>query len=295
MSDQSPDHTEAVPVAVVAAPRRLSWVWLIPVAAVVFVVVLVILFVVERGPVITITMAHGHGLKPNDVLRCRGIVAGQVEQVRLTDDQLAVQVEVRLDPTAADIARQGSRFWVVRPLFSLTGMAGLETIAGPNYLAVLPGDGPRTRHFAALEDPPAVETIDPDGLQIILTADRRRSLRTGAPVLYRQVRIGSVLNVALADDASTVNIDVYVQRDYVHIVRENSKFWNVSGAAMDLGIKGLRFEFDSLQSVLDGGVAVATPDRPGKPVESGHRFKIHPEAENSWLKWKPDLGIDGEL
>lgn len=295
MTDESPTITEAVPVAVVQSPRRLRWVWLIPVAAVIFAVVLVILFVIERGPVITITMAHGHGLKTEDVLRCRGIVAGQVEQVRLTDDLSAVQVKVRLDPTAADVARQGSRFWVVRPQFSLTRVAGLETIAGPNYLAVLPGDGPRRKHFVALEHAPAVESIDPDGLQITLIADRRRSLRFGAPILYRQVRIGTVLKVALAGDGSAVAIEVYVQPDYVHVVRENSRFWNVSGANLDLGIKGLRFEVESLQSILDGGVAVATPDEPGPPVQSGHQFKLHPEADSDWLKWKPDLRIVHEL
>ena len=295
MNRDATNDGEAFPVATVRERRRSVWVWLIPAAALVFAAALFVAYVVKRGPVIHITMAHGYGLKAGDVLRCRGIVTGAVEQVRLAPGLSGVEAKVRLDPTAADLARDGSRFWVVRPRVNLTGIVGLETIAGPRYLAVLPGGGAHRRRFEALDHPPPVASIAADGLQVMLVADRRRSLRRGAPVLYRQVRIGTVLRVELVADGDSVEVAAYIEPQFTHLVREDSRFWNVSGVDLELGFKGLRLEVESLQSILDGGIVLATPDPPGLPVKTGHLFKLHATAEKEWLEWRPVLSADTGL
>ena len=295
MNRDATNDGEALPVATVRERRRSVWVWLIPAAAVVFAAALFVAYVIKRGPVINITMAHGYGLKAGDVLRCRGIVTGAVEQVRLTSGLSGVEAKVRLDPTAVDLARDGSRFWVVRPRVNLTGIVGLETIAGPRYLAVLPGSGARRKRFEALDQPPSIESIAPDGLRITLVADRRRSLRPGAPVFYRQVRIGTVLRVELAADGVSVEVAAYIEPSFTHLVREDSRFWNVSGVDLELGLKGLRLEVESLQSILDGGISLATPDPPGVRVKTGHRFILHASAEKKWLGWRPVLSAETGL
>ena len=284
-----------VPQAKVVAKSRAWWVWIIPLLAAAFAVVLVATYMVKRGPVITISMSDGAGLKPTHVLRSRGIAVGEVEKVTLADDMSNVVVTVRLDPAARDIARAGSRFWVVRPRVSLTEVGGLETIAGPRYLAVLPGQGRLQTHFVAMDDPPVVDRIDPDGLEIALIADRRGSLRPGAPVLYRQVRVGTVLSVGLASDAASVEMRTYIRPAYTQLVRTDTRFWNVSGIDLDLGITGLSLEIESLQSVVDGGVALATPDEPGETVATGHRFALHRNVDSDWLEWRPVLAVGSDL
>ena len=291
MNEPAQNGTEQMPAATVEPARRRKWVWLIPLAAVVLAAGLVTGYVVKRGPVITVTMAHGHGLKPKDVLRCRGIVIGQIESVKLSSDLESIEVAVRLDPTARHVARQGSRFWVVRPRVDLTGVAGLDTITGPRYLAVRPGDGDRQSTFVALAEPPAVDRIDPDGLEIELIADRRHSLRSGAPILYRQMRIGTVLSVGLSIDAASVEIRAYVEPAFAPLVRDNSQFWNVSGVDFDLDLTGLSLDVESLQSLLDGGVAMATPNPPGQRVATGHRFTLSEDAEDNWLLWRPEIWL----
>lgn len=277
------------PTAQVRRIKRWRWVWLIPIVAVLFAVYLYRTHIVQYGPLITIRMSHGNGVKAGDVLRCRGIVVGAVEQVRLNDTLDGVVLHVRLAPEAKRIAVKNSRFWVERPRFGLTGVGGLETIAGPRYLVVVPGDGPPTKSFDALEQPPPVESIDPAGLHLTLKTDRRGSLRPGAPVTYRQLHVGTVLSVDLAEDSSHVRVEAYIQPSHTHLVRRNTKFWNVSGAGFHFGIKGLRFEVESLQTLLDGGIAFATPDDAGEPAPSGHTFELHLKADDDWLEWKPVL------
>ena len=287
----APSTAADVPEADVQPVRHGRWVWVIPVLALFFAAGLYVVYAVKRGPVIAVSMSHGHGIKVNAVLRCRGIVVGEVVNVRLSQGLDGVDLQVRLDPAAAEIARAGSRFWVVRPRVGLTGVGGLETIAGPHYLAVVPGKGPRQPRFVAHEHPPAVEVIDPNGLEIELSAERRGSLRSGAPITYRQVHIGKVLSVGLSADAASVQVRAYIEPHFAALVRDNSKFWNVSGVDLNLGIKGLRLGIESLQALLDGGVALATPDTPGKRVGTGHRFTLHDGSDDAWLQWRPRLPV----
>ncbi len=284
----------SLPEANLEPMRRAGWAWALPAAALVFVIFLYSQYVVRRGPVIVVELDHGHGLKEGDMLRCRGIQVGEVEQVALGEDLLRVVASIRLEPDASQVAKAGSRFWVVRPTLSLTEVGGLETIAGPHYLAVLPGHGKPQDRFVALPEPPTIIFQDPAGLEIELSADQRGSLTPGAPVTYRQMQIGTVLSVGLASDAASVQVRAYVQPQYVHLVRNSSKFWNVSGANLNLSFKGLRYEVESLAALIKGGVALATPPGEGRVVTTGHRFKLHPKPEDEWLKWRPALLVGSE-
>jgi len=287
--------SETIPTANVTPRRPGWWMWLIPLAAGLFVLGLVFTYVIQRGPVVTVTMSYGHGIKPGDALRCRGIPVGQVEAVRLGDELTGVEVTVRLQPDAADLARAGSRFWVERPRVSLSGVAGLETLAGPRYMAVLPGAGAYQRQFVALPQPPVVESVEPDGLEVVLLSDRRHSLKAGAPILYRGAPIGVVLGVGLSSDAASIEARAYIEPAYTALVRDNSKFWNVSGAKLDAGLTGFSLELESIQSLVTGGVAMATPTQPGQRVTTGHRFELARQADEDWLSWRPALAVGSAL
>jgi hypothetical protein len=293
----SPESTSGndLPAAIVSPARPAWWAWLIPAAALVVVIFLFSTYVIKSGSIITVELEDGHGLKAGDVLRCRGIVVGEVERVVLDQELDGVVVTVRLQADAEDIARAGSRFWVVRPTLSLTEVGGLETITGPHYLTVLPGSGEPQSQFVALAKPPVLAGKDPQGLEIELSADRRGSLSVGAPISYRQIQIGMVLSVGLASDAATVNVRLYIEPRYTYLVRANSVFWNVSGANIDLSFGGFSYKVDSLAALIKGGVAMATPQTPGATVTTGHRFALQEKANKEWLTWRPNLPVGAAL
>lgn len=288
-------ESQDTPVAQVVPRRVWRWVWLIPIAAALIVIGLGVYYVMKIGPSITVTFSEGAGIKPGDLLRCRGIVVGSVTDVALINDSTGVAVTLRLDPEAQRIARAGSQFWVERPRLSVSGIAGLETIAGPRYMVVIPGEGAEQDRFVGLDEPPAIEVMDPNGLEIILLADRRGSLRPGAPLLYRGSQIGAVIAVGLASDAASVEVRSYIRPEFTALVRDNSRFWNVSGAEFNLGLTGLSIEVESLAAMVEGGIAMATPDHPGQPVATGHRFNLSQKAEDEWTHWRPALPVGAEL
>ncbi len=286
---------DLLPKAKVQPDRGVRWVWLIPAVALVFCVGLWFKEVVQHGPIITLSLSHGHGVKAGDLLRCQGVVVGQVQRVALGPNLRGVRIVLRLDPAAAELARAGSRFWVQRPRVSFTGVGGLETIAGPRYLVALPGDGPAQHHFVALDEPPAVTSIDAGGLELVLVAQSGGGLRAAMPVTYRQMPIGKVLSVGLATDATSVHARVYIHPAYQRLVRHNSRFWLAEGVRTDVGLKGIRFRVESLQSLVEGRIAMATPSPPGQQVHCGSRFVLDSEPKDAWLDWRPPLPVGSAL
>lgn len=277
------------PQARIAGRRSQPWWMLLPLAALLIVAVVISQQVVRSGVMVEVTVEHGHGLTVGSDLRHRGIPVGQVEAVTLTPDSQAVAVHLRLTHGAQHLAREGSLFWIVRPQLSISGAAGLDTVIGARYLAVLPGDGPPSHTFHGLNDPPVMADLSPGGLEISLNARERGSLNPGSPLLYRQVPVGRVLSVGLAPDSSSVMIRAYIEPSFRGLVRENTRFWNVSGIKADFGLGGLDLQIDSLSTLILGGIALATPTDPGAEVVAGHRFQLAERLDPSWRDWSPSL------
>ncbi len=286
MNDPSPT-ADIVPV------RRFPWVWLPPLIALALVVVAAWTSWNERGVPISIDFQHGHGIKPGDILRHRGITAGAVEAVRLSDDLTGVTIDVRLDGRAQGIAHAGSRFWVVRPQIGLSGIVGLDTVVGARYLAVQPGDpeGPRESEFTGLEDPPVLDTVEPGSLEIILEARERGSLSAGAPLTYRGIEVGRVISVRLESDGPSVEVRVSVEAPYLTLIRSNTRFWDTGGLLIDIGLSGVSVEIDSLEAFVAGGIALATPNAAGDLAVRGARFRLHGQPQEEWLDWRPPLPL----
>lgn len=290
--------TETPPTAVVAPRRRSFASLLLPLAALGVAVWLAVANWAGGGALITVHADEGHGIESGDPLRFRGIHVGAVEEVALEPDLSGVRIAVRLEPDAEALAREGSRFWVVRPHLGLDGVQGLETIVGARYLSVLPGpaDGLPAEEFRALPEPPLAERFDPDGLRLVLEAPSRFHLQPGAPVAYRQIQVGVVTGVALASDANAVEVGVYVRPDYARLVRANTRFWETGGVEIDLQLmEGLTVEMESLRSLLVGGVALATPESAGVEAKTGDRFELYADAKPEWLEWRPTLPVGPDV
>jgi hypothetical protein len=251
----------------------------------------------QQGTRVTVRFQNGYGLKPGDALRYRGIDAGRVEEVRLADDLGSVWVVVRLIPSAADLARTGSRCWITRPQLDITGISGLDTVVGANYLMLLPGLGEPQFQFNGLEQPPFADLREPGGLEIVLTTPGKGSLKAGTPISYRQVLIGHLMTVDLARDASTVEAKAYIKPDYVNLIRENIRFWRTSAARVSAGISGFSLDVDSVHSLILGGINLAIPPQPGKTVDTDYHFRLYDKPEDEWLDWIPGLSLydDGEI
>tara|TARA_E500000318_G_scaffold17776_5_gene18278 strand:+ start:30104 stop:31024 length:921 start_codon:yes stop_codon:yes gene_type:complete len=288
-------ESEAAPIpTAVVKRRRVSSVWIVPVLALGVVGYLIWSQVMrDRGPMITIVFNDAGGLEPGSEIIHRGVTVGVVREMALTTDLQSVSVTAELRPDASGLAVDGTSFWVVRPEVSLERIAGLETLVGPQYIALQPGDpsGNRVGSFMALDAPPRIAPADTRALRLTLNSDRLGNLSAGSPVLYREIRVGEVRDAVLRDDATGVVVTIDIEPRYAPLVHTETKFWRTAGVGFDFGLfTGLSVEADSLDALLQASISFATPERENKRgdrVESGASFELEDGADEDWLKWMP--------
>jgi paraquat-inducible protein B len=287
-----PEASEAVPDARVRRRRwGLSVAWLVPVVAAAVAGYLVYDRVRQAGPTITITFADGDGIKVGQTeVRYRGVPIGEVREIDLAPDHGRVVVSARLRHSAAAVARDGSVFWIVRPQVGPTSITGLATVLTGPYIQVLPGTGNPQTLFTGVDHPSP--TLYRRGLKVVLATARLTSVRTGSPIYYRGIEVGSVVSVGLSRDATTAHADVFIDHPYTRLVRIGSRFWSVSGLDVHVGLfKGVDINLESLRSLAIGGVAFATPDATNPPAKAGTIFVLHEAAEKEWLTWTPKIPL----
>lgn len=247
-----------------------------------------------RGPEITIEFADGAGIQAGStVLQHKGVAVGLVRHVALTPDLGGVIVRVQLEKTAAALAREGAQFWLVQPEIGLSGIRGLDTLLTGVRINVRPGHGAPATHFQALRRPPAVEPAGP-GRAFYLRAGRLGSLTLGAPVMYRELKVGVVEATRLAEDSTAVVIRIRIEPAYADLVRTSTRFWNSGGPSFRLGLRGAEIKSTSIETLLAGAIAFATPGEGGElapAAPEGQVFTLDDESQREWLEWRPSIPI----
>ncbi|CBL45994.1 putative paraquat-inducible protein b [gamma proteobacterium HdN1] len=252
----------------------------------------------EQGIEIRVRFPQNEGLEVGAPIKYQGIVLGEVRRVFLDNDFRHVVVAAYLKPEGAKLARAGARFWVVKAQLGVTGAAHLDTLIKGNYLAVEPapgelGAGPTLYAFDG-QSGPSVQRTEIDGLNVVVWARQRGSVKPGTQVLYRQMPVGSVKSVELSDNAQSVMFYINIEPRFVPLVRVNSVFWNASGIEVDFGLfKGASVRTESVEALLEGGIAFASPEPPelGKQAEQDMQFKLYDKPQSAWLEWAPAIQL----
>jgi len=240
-----------------------SWsaIWILPLIALAIGAWLAWQAYSERGIHIEVVFESAEGIEIGKTsVLYKGMTIGVVRDLRLGDDERrqVVVADIEMNKDVDGYLRSGTRFWLVKPSVTLAGITGLETLVSGNYIGISPADGETMRRFVALaEEPPMSDSRI--GLHLTLKAERLGSLNRGSPVFYRQIQVGQVKNYVLSEDDSTVEVQLYIQPEYAHLVRKHTRFWNASGVTVDAGLTGVKFRTESLASIVAGGIAFATP------------------------------------
>lgn len=236
---------------------------------------------------ITLTFDQAYDLQVGSKLRLKGLTIGKITSLTL-NNKSKIEASLQIDEKfAKEVARKGSRFWIVRSDLSLSGAKNLGTLISGVYLNVLPGKGTKKIHFEGESDEPTL-AIKNIGLPIILLAVNAGSTSIGSPVYHRQIQIGEVTAKKLTKKADGVKIILNIYPQYAHLIRSNSIFWPASGFNLDIGITGAALKSTSLASILKGGVNMTTTDKEAlQPAAQAYaKYKIQLEIDEDWLDWQ---------
>jgi paraquat-inducible protein B len=275
------------------------WPWVVPLLALGIATYLMARDTLDAGPTLRLRLEHNPGLEPGQAeLRHRGVRCGTVRTLALVEDMAAVEAEVELEASCAQLTLPGSEFWVVKPEIGWDRIRGLETLRSGPYIAGVPppgdvqrpstADTPRSFEVRSAPPPRARRLF---GQRVLVSADDAQQIDAGSPVYHRGVEVGHVEDLAIAENGHDVVFALFIERRYVPLVRARTTFWPVTGLSADVGLFGAEIRAGSLESFFGGGVAFATPEG-SPPLAPGTQFRLADAPPDDWRAWAPDVRLD---
>ena len=262
---------------------RPSLVWLAPLIALAISLGIAWKTWADKGPMIEVVLSDAAGIEARKTsLKHKNVEVGVVEDVGFTDDLKDVLVSVRVDKDVARYIDDTAQFWVVRPQVSARGITGLDTVLSGPYIEVAwdAETGARQRRFTALEQVPLSAPGD-KGIRIKLRANDGGSMVVGAPVLYKRIEVGKIESKELSPDGERVDFTLFVNAPHNDLLTTATRFWQLSGVAVEIGADGAKLKVDSLASLLQGGISFDTVATSGAPIEPTQAFVLYDNEANA--------------
>ena len=239
--------------------RRFPLVWLIPIAATLIGIAMLVQSWRSSGPRIEIAFDHAQGLTAGKThVSYKDVVVGTVSAVSLSEDRTGVVATVDFTHDARDLLKDDTRFWIVRPQIGAAGISGIETLLSGVYIALDPGTTGRAQpHYKGMTDAPMV-TRGSAGKRFLLKAADIGSLYVGAPVYFHHLKAGRLVSYQMTPDKS-LDLRIFVDAPYDQLVNSATRFWNASGVDLSLTAAGLKVETQALATIVAGGIAFDDP------------------------------------
>ena len=241
------------------------------------------------GVPISITFHNGRGLRAGQTrLTYLGIPVGMVTDLKTVDGR--VQVVAQLNPGFDFLRLAGSGFTLVEPQISLQGVSGLETILTGVVIECEPGRGTSLNTSFAGRVPKdenlVVERSEAGRKFRLLSRDTATG--EGAPVLYRDLQVGVVLEKKLTKDGKSLELTIGIESEYMHLVRQNSVFWEQRGLRGSIGFFNINLRLATPLPIEGGGgsIAFGTPDETGPAAAANTSFTLYDKPQREWRKWK---------
>ncbi|MEM6746712.1 MAG: MlaD family protein [Pseudomonadota bacterium] len=274
-----------------AGLRRLSPVWLVPIFAAILGGLVGYNAVSSRGPLVEIEFDSASGIEAGKThIRHKDVIVGEVEEVVLSEDADSVIVHARLEKEMTRYLGDTTEFWIVSARIDGGQVTGLGTLLSGSFIE-MDWSGPATRRvrkMTGLSQAPLTKPGAP-GRRVTLRSDTAGSLSVGSPIYFRQIPVGRIESRRLTDDARHVVFDAFIDAPYDQQVSLATRFWNVSGLAVEAGAEGVVVRMESLTTLLSGGLAFEEiGPEPQTPLsEDGTEFGVfasRTEAEESLFR-----------
>jgi paraquat-inducible protein B len=274
---------------------KTGWyIWLFPLFALAITGWLMYDYYTEQGPRVKILFDDAAGVQAErTTVRFRGVTIGVVKDVYISEDQKDVVAEVLLRKDAEQFAVAGSKYSLITPQVNFQGISGLNTLIEGVYIAVLPGprSGPKKNLFKA------ANTVSTDPLDetsvYFLETNNAESVSAGDSITYRGVKIGAVTKIFFDRLAQSVQVQINVENKYTRLIRDNTVFWRKAGIHAKLGLFNSEVKVNSLDSIMNSGVELATPEPAGGRAKWGQKFTLLPDPPKDYGKWRPALPARG--
>ena len=211
-------------------------------------------------------------IQVGDPILYRGLRIGEVHTIGVTPDNSHVQLTLIISPEYNKLVTGNSRFFITPAMRMQASLdQGIEVASSPIEALVRGGisiinlEGknqnhpPKQSYLLFADERDAISGIQPAPLLLALITDELRGIQKGAPVYFREFRVGKVDSIEM-NDQQQFEVGIAIADKHRQLVNSSSLFWNVSGINIEAGLNGIKVESDSLLALAMGGIAFDTPD-----------------------------------
>ncbi|WP_404343230.1 intermembrane transport protein PqiB [Pseudoalteromonas mariniglutinosa] len=255
----------------------ISAIWLIPIIALFVGAWMLYQYQANKGATIYISMPHAEGIIAGKTeIKVRSVKIGQVDHVRLSDQQDSVIARAQIDKHYDDLLSEDAKIWVVKPRIDDTGISGMSTLLSGVYLEFSPGDSEqRAAHFT-LQEEPALIGSHVRGTRYTLLSYNAEVMDVSTGIYFKDYKIGQIETVSFDWQNQAMKYGVFIEEPYQNLITLNSIFWVSSGIEVDLSADGINVSTGSLSKILKGGISVGLPEQesPADLASDGHSFSL---------------------
>jgi len=224
------------------------------------------------GPRFQISFSDGHGLMPGETrISHLGQPIGYIESVKFNAGLTGVEATARLEDRFTKLLTSESRFTLIKPSISLQGVSGLETLITGAAIAFEPGGGDPALQFVGRSG--SENEADGGGLVISVHAQELPGIGKGAPVYYRGLIAGTILDKRM-EEGESPGLKVRIHEGFQSVLRSNSRFWRVPATSVTAGPGVLEAEIQGLSALIQGGIAFDVFETPGGPSDGSQAFQL---------------------
>ena len=262
----------------------LTSIWIVPIIALFIAAWLGFQYFDGRGPEIRILFTKNEGLiAGQSVMKFKNVPIGKVTAIHISEETDGVIVVVRMNSKKAiPYLTEKAKFWIVKPEVGVTGVSGLDTLLSGTYIdAYSEKGGTYQEDYFGLEHPYHDST---KGTYFHLTSMEGKNVSVGTPIYYKSIAVGKVEYTYLGLDHQSIDVIVFIKKEYAPYVHADSRFWVKNMIAVDFTKGKLDVDIAPLNYMVSGGILFSsTGIRKHKKVPDDHvftLFKSQTEAES---------------
>jgi paraquat-inducible protein B len=251
-------------------------IWIVPFIALLIAGWLAYQYYRDLGPEITIIFEKNEGLIAGQShIKYRDVSVGLVEKITLQKDGEGVVVTARMQKDAIPYLNKDSKFWIVKPEFSLSGVSGLDTLFSGTYIGLYaPKSNEFVDKFVGLSHPFHKDALH--GEYILLKSNYlNSSVKVGTPIYFKNIKVGQVEYIVLDSD-EIINIVAYIKKSYLEYINVDSKFWvrNILNAEYNNGT--IDVNIAPVTDMFQGAIEFsATQIKDSKPIPDNFAFTLY--------------------
>ena len=271
-------------------------IWIVPMVALFIALWLAYQYFADLGPKIEIEFKENSGLKAGESqIRYKDIPVGVVKHIRIKEDGNGVIVTAQMDREVESFLNEKAKFWIVRPHVGFSGVSGLDTLISGTYInmeAYKIKDAEIKKSYIGVDD---LRKAQGDGRYCTLYAEDVNNLSLGAPVFYKGIKAGEVVEMRPSEDAQGVRVGVFIEPHFTHLVGMQSNFW--INDLFDIEFKGNRvgFSVSPLTTLIQGAISFSASKKAASNKElENHIFKLRKDEDqdqNILAKKRTDKNI----